>query len=74
MKYITLSAGESLIEAARRRAAAEGTSLNGLFRRWLADYVERWRQADQAMAAIHELRDTIGTGGRSFTRDEMNER
>ncbi len=74
MKNITLSADESLIEAARRRAAAEGTSLNALFRWWLADYVGRERQADAAMAAIHELREDIATGGRRFTRDEMNER
>ena len=74
MKNITLNAHESLIEAARRRAAAEGTSLNALFRQWLADYVGRERQADAALAAIHELREDIATGGRTFTRDEMNER
>ena len=74
MKNITLSADESLIEAARRRAAAEGTSLDALFRRWLAEYVGRERQADAAVAAIHELREDIATCGRTFTRDEMNER
>ncbi len=74
MKNITLSADESLIEAARRRAAAEGTTLEALFRRWLAEYVGRGRQAEAAMAVIQELRETIDTGGRRFTRDEMNER
>ncbi len=74
MKNITLSADEGLNEAARRRAAAEGTTLGVLFRQWLTDYVERGRQADKAMAAIRELRETIGTGGRRFSRDEMNER
>ena len=74
MKNVTLSADDSLIEAARQRASAEGTTLNSQFRRWLADYVGRERQADVAMAAIHELRETIATGGRTFTRDEMNER
>ncbi len=74
MKNITLSADESLIEAARWRAAAEGTSLDELFRQWLAEYVGCERQADAALAAIRELRETIGTGGRTFTRDEMNER
>ena len=39
MKNTILSADEGLIEAARRRAAAEGTSLEALFRRWLAEYV-----------------------------------
>ena len=74
MKYITLRADKDLIEAARRRAAVEGTSLNALFRQWLADYVGRERQADAALAAIHELREDIATGGLTFTRDEMNER
>ena len=74
MKNIILSAEEGLLEAARRRAAAEGTSLDELFQRWLAEYVGRERQADAAVAAIHELRETIDTGGRRFTRDEMNER
>ena len=34
MKNITLSADEGLIEAARRRAAAERTTLNAEFRLW----------------------------------------
>lgn len=74
MKNVTLSADDSLIEAARRRASAEGTTLNAQFRQWLADYVGRKRQADAAMATIKELQATITTGGRTFTRDEMNER
>ena len=39
MKNITLSADESLIDAACRRAASEQTTLNAQFRIWLADYV-----------------------------------
>ena len=74
MKNITLSADEYLIEAARRRAADERTTLNARFRQWLEDYVGRRRQADAAMAAIDSLRASISTGGRRFTRDEMNER
>ena len=73
MKNITLSADEELIAAARRRAAAEGTTLNAMFRRWLADYVSRQRQADAALAAIDALQEVINTGGRRFSRDEMNE-
>ncbi len=74
MKNVTLSADERLIEAARRRAFAEGTTLNSQFRQWLTSYVGRERQADVAMAAIQELREAVSTGGRTFTRDEMNER
>jgi hypothetical protein len=74
MKNITLSADEKMIEAARTRARAEHTTLNEQFRRWLADYVGRRQQADAALAAIHDLRGRVRTGGRKFTRDEMNER
>jgi hypothetical protein len=74
MKNITLSADEALIEAARERARAEHTTLNEQFRRWLADYARSQNRADAAMALIEELRGEVRTGGRRFTRDEMNER
>ena len=41
MRNITFSAEEGLIEAARRRAAEEQTTLNAQFQRWLADYGKR---------------------------------
>jgi len=74
MKNITMSADEGLIEAARERARAEHTTLNEQFRRWLKDYARREQQADEAMAVVRELRGKVRTGGRKFTRDEMNER
>ena len=74
MKNITLSADENLIEAARQRALAEHTTLNEQFRLWLEGYVRRKQQADAAMETIKALRGRISTGGRKFTRDEMNER
>ena len=73
MKRITLSADENLIEAARRRAAAERTTLNAQFRLWLADYVGREHQAARAAAVLRDLRGKLRVG-RKFTRDEMNER
>lgn len=74
VKNITLSADENLIAAARRRAEAEHTSLNQQFRLWLRNYVRREQQAAEAMRVIRELQRDIFTGGRKFTRDEMNER
>ena len=74
MKNITLSADEGLIEEARSIAVARSTTLNAEFRQWLADYVGRKRQAEKAMATIRELQAIYGTGGRKFTREEMNER
>ena len=74
MRNITLSADENLIEEARRRATEERTTLNAQFRVWLANYVGREQKAIRAEAAIRDLRSVISTGGRTFTRDEMNER
>ena len=74
MKNITLSADEGLIEAARRRAAEEGTTLSAQFRLWLSGYAGHGRQTDTALETIRELRGEIATGGRKFTRDEMNKR
>ena len=74
MKNITLSADEALIKAARQRAASENTTLNEQFRRWLERYVHRERQAERALAVIDSLAEVIDTGGRKFTREEMNER
>jgi hypothetical protein len=74
MKNITLSAEERLIEAARERARAEHTTLNDLFRRWLADYTHREQQVERAMAVVDRIAGYATSGGRKFSRDEMNER
>ncbi len=63
-----------LIAAARRWARAERTTLDAEFRLWLADYAGRKHRSDSAVATIHELQSEMATGGRQFTRDEMNER
>ena len=73
MRNITLSADEQLIEAARRRAVAQHTTLNAQFRLWLADYVGRDRQAAQAMRTVRTLQGKLRVG-RQLTRAERNER
>ncbi len=73
MKNITLTADESLIEAARRRAMAQNTTLNAEFRLWLAEYVGREQQAARAMRTVRELAGKLRVG-QTLTRDEMNER
>ena len=74
MKNITLSADESVIDAAREQARNENTTLNQQFRLWLAAYAARRRSADEVMSLVDEIRKYASTGGRKFTRDEMNER
>jgi hypothetical protein len=71
-KNITFSAEEDLIVAARRRAAAEHSTLNDQFRRWLQEYVATHRQAERYEDLMQRL-SGIDSGG-SFPRDELNRR
>ena len=73
MRNITLSADAGVIDAARQRAASENTTLNAEFRSWLEGYARRHRAA-RAMSAVRELQGRYSTGGRKFSRDELNER
>ncbi len=72
LKNITFSADEELIQKARERAAAERTTLNEEFRRWLEKYAESPRSA-AAYSDLMERFDYVRPG-RSFHREEMNER
>ena len=74
VKNITLSADDDLIEAARARARSEHTTLNEEFRRWLSEYARRTNRVEAAMAVIDRVQRYARTGGRHFTREEMNER
>jgi hypothetical protein len=74
MRNITLSAEEDTIEAARARARQEHTTLNEQFRRWLADYARPGNRVELAMRTIADLQGRLRSGGRRFTRDQMNER
>lgn len=74
MKNITFSMDENLIEAARRRASLENTTLNELFRLRLESYVHRKQRTTSAMKTIREAQRSVRTGGRKLTREEMNER
>ena len=72
LKNITFSAEEELIRKARERAAAERTTLNDAFRRWLEKYAERPETAE-AFFALMDHFSYVRPGG-PFRRDEMNER
>ena len=73
MKNVTLSADEALIEEARAQAKADNTTLNEQFRLWLAQYARK-RRAQRFRDLMVDLQGKVNTGGRKFTRDEMNER
>ncbi|MFP4113144.1 MAG: hypothetical protein ACOCY8_01090 [Spirochaetota bacterium] len=74
MKNITLSADERLIEAARKKARAANRTLNEEFRRWLEMYTGGDDRAAEAEAVMEQISAYTGTGGRKFSRGEMNER
>lgn len=74
MKNITFSADEKHIQVARERARASRTTLNEEFRRWLASYARTEQRADKAMEVVERIQRYARSGGRRFTRDELNER
>jgi hypothetical protein len=71
IKNITFSADEALIEQARRRAMTDNTTLNDLFRVWLARYVAQPVVVDQYDALMTRL--SYVKAGDKFSREEMNE-
>jgi len=74
MKNVTFSADPQLIEAAREKARACDRTLNDEFRAWLEDYVGRDEQADRAARFLDHVGQYAHTGGRRFSREEMNAR
>ena len=77
LKNITLTADEKLIETARKTAAERRTTLNAEFRKWLAQFAQSEAAASNQRKRIEALfAKTKGhsSGGRRFTREELNER
>ncbi len=73
MRNITFAADETMIAAAREQALAENTTLNEQFRIWLEHYAAK-RRAARAVETMNRISSYAGTGGRTFSRDERNER
>ena len=73
MKNITLSAEEHLIEAARRRARQERTTLNAAFRAWLVHYTNQAQRLAEYDAAVDAVCGKL-RAGRKLSREEMNAR
>ena len=77
MKNITLSADDELIEAAREKAKRNKTTLNSEFRLWLKRYTASSKSADRKTQEYRRLMTAlsdVSSGGKHFTREEMNER
>jgi hypothetical protein len=71
-RNVTLSADDALIERARERARRERTTLNEVFRAWLARYAGTGGRSAEFDALMQRL--SYARAGRRFTRDELNER
>jgi predicted transcriptional regulator len=72
MKNITLSADEDLIERGRAIARERRTTMNGLFREWLAQLTASTGETRESDSLMRRLRYV--NAGRHYSRDEMNER
>ncbi|MFT4176677.1 MAG: hypothetical protein QM627_08460 [Luteolibacter sp.] len=72
MKNITLSADESLIAQAREEARARHTTLNSLFRDWLAELTAQAERSKRVDELLNRL--SYANSGGKFSREEMNER
>ncbi len=72
MKNITLSADTNLIEKSRQRARRERTTLNAVFRQWLERYAGKRAVSLGYSDLMKDL--SYAQAGRSFSREEMNER
>ncbi|MFW5643580.1 MAG: hypothetical protein ACOCYQ_06085 [Alkalispirochaeta sp.] len=74
MKNVTFSADETLLEAARRRAAAVHRTLNDEFRDWLEQYAAQGERAARAADFLDHVQQYASTEGQHFSRSQMNER
>jgi hypothetical protein len=72
VKNVTVSMDAGLLQKARQRAAANRQSLNGLFREWLERYVGQPHRSGKYTQLMKRLKHV--RAGRSFLRDEYNER
>ncbi len=72
LKNITLSAEERLIQKARQQAVTDNTTLNALFRKWLARYSGKSASPNEYDEIMDQLSYVKSDG--PFSRDEMNAR
>ncbi|MGI8760967.1 MAG: CopG family transcriptional regulator [Jatrophihabitantaceae bacterium] len=78
MANLTIAIDEDLLRRARIRALEHGTSVNAVLRSYLESYAGNDRTRRLAGRRLRELsersRGGSGTGGRTWTREELHER
>ena len=73
---LTLSIEEEVLQAARKRALEQGTSVNQMVREFLEEISGLRQERARALDALRRLREELDiTVGRiDWTRDELHER
>ncbi len=72
LKNITLSVDEKLIELARKKAINHNTTINELFRQWLENYSIEKNLVNDLDRFLEKTAYCVS--GRSFSREELNQR
>lgn len=72
MKNITFSADDRIIDMARKKARQHNTTINELFKQWLVSYTKEKGLLNEYDNFINNI--DYAHSGRSFSRDELNER
>lgn len=75
-KNITLSVDAGMLEAVRRYASANRTSVNAIVRETFASIAAREAKANEAWDELFRLadKDAAKSGGKRWTRDELHDR
>ena len=75
MRNVTLAIEEEVLRKARIQAAKDGTSVNEVIRKYLAEYGSREERAKEALDRFLEAAEEYrGRGkGRGWTREEIYE-
>jgi len=72
LKNITFSVEGNLIDKARKKAAKDHVSLNLLFRTWVQNYVQTENAGKRYDSLMRKMSGAVA--GKTFSRDDMNER
>ena len=76
MANLTIVVPDEILKSARRRAMAQGTSVNALLRDYLSQFAGTRSAQAEAVERILELSRSArsGRGKAKWTRDELHER
>jgi hypothetical protein len=69
---VTFSISPLLLRKAREKAVGDQKTLNALFRDWVENYVRGQRPSSDYKALMAHLKHV--DSGRTFSREELNER